>query len=163
MKNKNKELTHFDKNGKAIMVDISEKNSTERKAVAIGEIKMKKETLKTIKEGNIKKGDVLGVARIAAIMASKQTQNLIPMCHNILLTNAKVEFEIDDKNNKIIIISQVKTTGKTGVEMEALTMVSVAGLTIYDMCKAIDKTMEIGNIKVVEKEGGKSGDWKIEY
>lgn len=159
---KEKKLTHFDQNGKAIMVDISEKVESERIAIATGEIKMKKETLETIKSGNIKKGDVLGVARIAAIMASKQTQNLIPMCHNILLTNAKIEFEIDDINNKIIIIATVKTTGKTGVEMEALTMVSIAGLTIYDMCKAIDKAMVIGEIKLLEKHGGKSGDWILE-
>ena len=155
-----KELNHFYKNGKAVMVDISEKNETERTAVATGEIRMEKNTLETIKTGNIKKGDVLGTARIAAIMASKSTHNLIPMCHSIMLTSAKIDFEIDEENNLIRMKSIVKTTGKTGVEMEALTMISVAGLTIYDMCKAIDKNMVIGEIKLIEKYGGKSGDWK---
>lgn len=152
-------LTHFDDDGKAVMVDITEKNVTERTAVATGEIVMNKETLEAVKKGNIKKGDVLGVARIAAIMAAKQTQSLIPMCHNILLTNAKIEFSFDDEGNKILIKSTAKTTGKTGVEMEALTMVSIAGLTIYDMCKSMDKSMAIGEIRLVEKHGGKSGDW----
>ena len=155
-------LNHFDESGKAVMVDISGKNETERTAVATGEIKMNPETLRTIKEGNIKKGDVLGVARVAAIMASKNTYNAIPMCHNILLSSAKIEFETDDKNSLIKIKSIVKTTGKTGVEMEALMMVSVAGLTIYDMCKAIDKGMIIGQIRLEEKLGGKSGVWKRE-
>lgn len=152
-------FTHFDDDGKAVMVDITEKNVTERTAVATGEIVMNRETLEAVKKGNIKKGDVLGVARIAAIMAAKQTQSLIPMCHNILLTNAKIEFSFDDEGNKILIKSTVKTTGKTGVEMEALTMVSIAGLTIYDMCKSMDKSMAIGEIRLVEKHGGKSGDW----
>lgn len=152
-------FTHFDDDGKAVMVDITEKDITERTAVATGEIVMKKETFEAVKKGNIKKGDVLGVARIAAIMAAKQTQSLIPMCHNILLTNAKIEFSFDDEENKILIKSTVKTTGKTGVEMEALTMVSIAGLTIYDMCKSMDKFMVIGEIRLVEKYGGKSGDW----
>lgn len=152
-------LTHFDDDGKAVMVDITEKNVTERTAVATGEIVMNSETFEAVKKGNIKKGDVLGVARIAAIMAAKQTQTLIPMCHNILLTNAKIEFSFNDEENKILIKSTVKTTGKTGVEMEALTMVSIAGLTIYDMCKSMDKSMVIGEIRLVEKHGGKSGDW----
>ena len=152
-------FTHFDDDGKAVMVDITEKNVTERTAVATGEIVMNRETLEAVKKGNIKKGDVLGVARIAAIMAAKQTHSLIPMCHNILLTNAKIEFSFDDEENKILIKSTVKTTGKTGVEMEALTMVAVAGLTIYDMCKSMDKFMVIGEITLVEKHGGKSGDW----
>ena len=152
-------FTHFDDDGKAVMVDITEKNVTERTAVATGEIVMNKETLEAVKKGNIKKGDVLGTARIAAIMAAKQTQSLIPMCHNILLTNAKIEFSFDDDGNKIFIKSTVKTTGKTGVEMEALTMVAIAGLTIYDMCKSMDKSMVIGVIRLVEKHGGKSGDW----
>ena len=152
-------FTDFDDDGKAVMVDITEKNVTERTAVATGEIVMNRETLEAVKKGNIKKGDVLGVARIAAIMAAKQTQSLIPMCHNILLTNAKIEFSFDDEGNKILIKSTVKTTGKTGVEMEALTMVSIAGLTIYDMCKSMDKSMVIGEIRLVEKHGGKSGDW----
>ena len=152
-------FTHFDDDGKAVMVDITEKNVTERTAVATGEIVMNKETLEAVKKGNIKKGDVLGAARIAAIMAAKQTHSLIPMCHNILLTNAKIEFSFDDEENKILIKSTVKTTGKTGVEMEALTMVAIAGLTIYDMCKSMDKFMVIGEITLVEKHGGKSGDW----
>jgi len=150
-------LTHFDDDGKAVMVDITEKNVTERTAVATGEIVMNKETLEAVKKGNIKKGDVLGVARIAAIMAVKQTQTLIPMCHNILLTNAKIEFSFDDEENRILIKATVKTTGKTGVEMEALTAVQVGLLTVYDMCKAIDKGMIIGPTYLVEKEGGKSG------
>ena len=145
-------FTHFDDDGKAVMVDITEKNVTERTAVATGEIVMNRETFEAVKKGNIKKGDVLGVARIAAIMAAKQTQSLI-------LTNAKIEFSFDDEGNKILIKSTVKTTGKTGVEMEALTMVSIAGLTIYDMCKSMDKSMVIGEIRLVEKHGGKSGDW----
>ena len=153
-------LNHFDESGKAVMVDISEKKETERTAIATGEIKMEKNTLETIKNGSIKKGDVLGTARIAAIMASKNTHNQIPMCHSIMLTSAKIDFEIDDENNLIKIKAVVKTSGKTGVEMEALMMVSVAGLTIYDMCKAIDKNMVIGEIKLTEKYGGKSGDWK---
>ena len=157
-----RELSHFDKEGKAVMVDVSGKSDTERTAVATGEIKMHPDTLRTIKEGNIKKGDVLGVARVAAIMASKNTYNMIPMCHNILLSSAKIEFETDDENSLVKITAVVKTTGKTGVEMEALMMVSVAGLTIYDMCKAIDKGMTIGEIKLVEKLGGKSGTWKRE-
>lgn len=152
-------FTHFDDDGKAVMVDITEKDITERTAVATGEIVMNRETFEAVKKGNIKKGDVLGVARIAAIMAAKQTQTLIPMCHNILLTNAKIEFSFHDEENKILIKSTVKTTGKTGVEMEALTMVSIAGLTIYDMCKSMDKSMVIGEIRLVEKHGGKSGDW----
>ena len=152
-------FTHFDDDGKAVMVDITEKNVTERTAVATGEIVMNRETFEAVKKGNIKKGDVLGVARIAAIMAAKQTHSLIPMCHNILLTNAKIEFSFDDEENKILIKSTVKTTGKTGVEMEALTMVAIAGLTIYDMCKSMDKSMVIGEIRLVEKHGGKSGDW----
>ena len=156
------ELSHFDKDGKAVMVDISGKNETERTAVATGEIRMNPDTLRTIKEGNIKKGDVLGVARVAAIMASKNTYNMIPMCHNILLSSAKIEFETDDENSLVKIKAIVKTTGKTGVEMEALMMVSVAGLTIYDMCKAIDKGMIIGEVKLEEKFGGKSGTWKRE-
>lgn len=157
-----RELSHFDKEGKAVMVDISGKNDTERTAVATGVIKMHPDTLKVIKEGNIKKGDVLGVARVAAIMASKNTYNMIPMCHNILLSSAKIEFETDEENSLIKIKAVVKTTGKTGVEMEALMMVSVAGLTIYDMCKAIDKGMIIGEIRLEEKLGGKSGTWKRE-
>lgn len=157
-----KKLSHFDNDGKAVMVDISEKNDTERTAVASGEIRMQPDTLKTIKNGDIKKGDVLGVARVAAVMASKNTYNMIPMCHNILLSSAKIEFLIDEDNSLIKIISTVKTTGKTGVEMEALMMVSVAGLTIYDMCKAIDKGMIISEIKLLEKHGGKSGDWQAE-
>ena len=155
-------FTHFDDDGKAVMVDITEKNVTERTAVATGEIVMNKETLEAVKKGNIKKGDVLGVARIAAIMAAKQTQSLIPMCHNILLTNAKIEFSFDDEGNKILIKSTVKTTGKTGVEMEALTMVSIAGLTIYDMCKAVQKDILISDIRLLEKSGGKSGQFIAE-
>ena len=161
-KNMEKGFTHFDQNGNAVMVDVSGKQVTYRTALATGYILVGPEIMEAVTAGNVKKGDVLGVARVAAIMASKNTYNAIPMCHNILLSSAKIEFETDDKNSLIKIKSTVKTTGKTGVEMEALMMVSVAGLTIYDMCKAIDKGMIIGEIKLEEKLGGKSGVWKRE-
>lgn len=150
-------LSHFDKNGQAIMVDVSKKNITARVAVATGKIKMKKETLECIKQGKIGKGDVLGVSRVAGIMGSKKTWDIIPMCHPLMLTGSKVEFTIDDENNEVIIVAETKTTGKTGVEMEALTAASIAALTIYDMCKAIDKNMVISDIHLLEKIGGKSG------
>lgn len=153
------DLTHFDDNGNAHMVDVSEKNETKRVALARGSIKVSKEIMDRIKAGTIDKGDVLGVARIAGIMGSKATSTLIPMCHPLMINGASIDFEIDDENSEIIIYGEVKTTGKTGVEMEALTAVSVTALTIYDMCKAIDKAMVIKEIHLVSKKGGKSGDF----
>lgn len=152
-------LTHFDSQGQAHMVDIGNKSDTERIAIAQGSIRMKPETLQLIMQGDAKKGDVLGIARIAAIQASKQTANLIPLCHPISLTKVGVEFEIDSKANTIHCKVTAQCTGKTGVEMEALTATSVALLTIYDMIKAADKSMVISEIKLLEKQGGKSGHW----
>jgi cyclic pyranopterin monophosphate synthase len=151
------DLTHFNESGRARMVDVGSKDDTERVAVASGYIEMKKETLDAIIDGKIKKGDVLAVAQVAGIMAAKKTAEIIPMCHNIFLTGCDIDFEIDKEQNRIYIQSTVKTRGKTGVEMEALTAASACGLTIYDMCKAIDREMIIGDIKLLEKKGGKSG------
>lgn len=152
-------LNHFDSKGNAIMVDITEKNITERKAIAKGKIFVNGETYKRILDGNMTKGDVLGVARIAGIMATKKTSDLIPMCHPLMLTKSQIDFEFNEKEKSITAISTVKLSGKTGVEMEALTGVNVALLTIYDMCKAIDKSMVISDIHLVEKTGGKSGNF----
>ena len=152
-------LTHIDNDGNAKMVDVSEKNNTDRVAVASGFIELKTETLELVKIGNLKKGDVLTVAKIAAIQASKKTSNLIPLCHNINLNKIDIEFNIDNEGNKIYCKSTINCSGKTGVEMEALTAVSVALLTIYDMCKSSDKNMLISEIKLLEKRGGKSGAW----
>lgn len=153
------ELTHFDSQGQAHMVDVGSKADTERVAVATGNIRMLASTLALIMKGDAKKGDVLGIARIAAIQASKRTSDLIPLCHPISLTKVGVEFEIDDVHNTIHCSVTAKCTGKTGVEMEALTATSVALLTIYDMCKAADRGMVMGEIKLLEKQGGKSGHW----
>ncbi len=152
-------LNHFDSKGNAIMVDITEKNITERKAIAKGKIFVNDETYKRILDGNMTKGDVLGVARIAGIMATKKTSDLIPMCHPLMLTKSQIDFEFNEKEKSITAISTVKLSGKTGVEMEALTGVNVALLTIYDMCKAIDKSMVISDIHLVEKTGGKRGNF----
>ena len=152
-------LNHFDSKGNAIMVDVTEKKVTERKAIAKGKIFVNDETYKRILDGNMTKGDVLGVARIAGIMATKKTSDLIPMCHPLMLTKSQIDFEFNEKEKSITAISTVKLSGKTGVEMEALTGVNVALLTIYDMCKAIDKNMVISDIHVVEKTGGKSGNF----
>lgn len=152
-------LNHFDSKGNAIMVDVTEKNITERKAIAKGKIFVNDETYKRILDGNMTKGDVLGVARIAGIMATKKTSDLIPMCHPLMLTKSQIDFEFNEKEKSITAISTVKLSGKTGVEMEALTGVNVALLTIYDMCKAIDKNMVISDIHLVEKTGGKSGNF----
>lgn len=152
-------LNHFDSKGNAIMVDVTEKNVTERKAIAKGKIFVNGETYKRILDGNMTKGDVLGVARIAGIMATKKTSDLIPMCHPLMLTKSQIDFEFNEKEKSITAISTVKLSGKTGVEMEALTGVNVALLTIYDMCKAIDKNMVISDIHLVEKTGGKSGNF----
>lgn len=151
------DFTHINEQGYARMVDISEKNDSERVAIAQAIVKMLPETLEKIRDGAIKKGDVLGVAQVAGIMGAKQTSALIPMCHPLNLTSVDLGFTFDAGNASIIVEAEVKTTGKTGVEMEAITAVSVAALTIYDMSKAIDRWMEITDIKLLEKRGGKSG------
>lgn len=155
-----KKLTHLDKKGKARMVDVSEKPTTLREAVAKGSVYMKKETFNLIKKGNVQKGDVLGTARLAGIMAAKRTSEIIPLCHPLNITSVDINFRLDEKKNKIEIESHVKTVGQTGVEIEALTAVSVAALTIYDMCKVVDREMTISEIMLIEKRGGKSGTFK---
>jgi cyclic pyranopterin phosphate synthase len=152
------ELTHIDERGRAHMVDVGHKPDTERVAVAKGEVRMRPETLRLVVQGGAPKGDVLAVARVAGIMAAKRVPELIPLCHTLLLSQVAVEFDIDEGSSKIQVSATVRTRGKTGVEMEALTAVSVAALTIYDMLKAVEKTMQIGNIRLVRKSGGKSGD-----
>ncbi|EOU2013118.1 cyclic pyranopterin monophosphate synthase MoaC [Clostridium perfringens] len=154
-------LTHFDNKGNAVMVDVSNKNETERIAIATGTVKASSETIELIKSGQIGKGDVLGVARVAGIMAMKNTSNLIPMCHPVMITGSSIDFEIDSEKNEIRIIATSKVVHKTGVEMEALTGVSIAALTIYDMCKAVDKRMVIGDIHLIKKLGGKSGEFNF--
>ena len=153
------ELTHVDEDGHITMVDVGTKLDTERLAVARGEVAMRPETLCLIAEKAIPKGDVLGVARVAGIMAAKRTPELVPLCHPLLLTKVDVAFEIDEPGSRIRITATVRSRGKTGVEMEALTAVSVAALTIYDMAKAVEKTMRIGDIHLVHKSGGRSGEW----
>ena len=153
-------LTHIDSNGNAIMVDVSGKDKTERTASAIGSVFMQEKTLVQINKKKIKKGDVLSIAQLAGIMGAKSTPNLIPLCHPLNLASVKVELSIDKERNAIDIISTCKLTGQTGVEMEALTAVSIAALTIYDMCKAIDRGMRISDIQLISKTGGKSGDFK---
>lgn len=151
------DLTHINEQGRARMVDVSQKDDTERVAVAQAVVRMQLETLRAIQGGGIRKGDVLAVAQVAGIMGAKQTPSLIPMCHPLMLTAVDVKFDFDEDNPGIIITAQVKTTGKTGVEMEAITAVTVAALTVYDMAKAVDRWMEITDVKLVEKAGGKSG------
>ncbi|MGH4120158.1 cyclic pyranopterin monophosphate synthase MoaC [Clostridium sp.] len=151
------ELTHINEEGRAKMVDVSEKCDTVRVAIAVGSISMKKETLERIKEGTISKGDVLAVAQVGGIMGAKSTSQIIPMCHAIMISGCDISFNFDFENTKIEITATTKTVGKTGIEMEALTAVSVAALTIYDMCKAIDRGMVINNISLIKKSGGKSG------
>ena len=153
-------LTHLDAEGKATMVDVTDKLVTQRIAVAEGRVTMQPATLDLILEGGHKKGDVFAVSRIAGIQAAKKCSDLIPLCHPLMLSAVHVEFEIINDASQVLIRSTVKLSGKTGVEMEALTAVSVTALTIYDMCKAVDKKMVIGQVHVVEKQGGKSGDWK---
>lgn len=153
-------FTHFDKAGKARMVDVSDKPVTKREAVAKGLVSMKKSTLELIKNSKVSKGDVLGVARVAGIMAAKKTSELIPMCHPLNIASVEIDFNIDAKNSSIYIESRAKITGNTGVEMEALAAVAVAALTIYDMCKAVDRGMIISDIMLLEKSGGKSGIFK---
>ena len=151
------EFTHFDENKNAVMVDVSDKDITDRVAIATGRITLCDEAMEAIKGRKIKKGDVLTVAQVAGIMGQKRTSELIPMCHNINLTGSKITFEIE--GNDIVVFSKAKTAGKTGVEMEALMGVNIALLTVYDMCKAIDKRMLITDVHLVEKTGGKSGDF----
>ena len=151
-------LTHFDEEGKAVMVDVTNKEDTVREAAATGKIQVSPEVYEAIRAGTVGKGDVLGVASTAGIMGAKRTSELIPMCHILPLTNCRVRFEMAPEESTIYCYCTVKTTGKTGVEMEALTGVSVALLTIYDMCKALDKSMEIGEIYLCRKTGGKSGE-----
>ncbi len=153
-------LTHFDDQGKARMVDVSDKAETKREAVARGSVFMKKEKFEMIRQGGISKGDVLGVSRVAGIMAAKKTPEIIPMCHPLNISSVTVEFELDEANHRIGIESRVKNTGRTGVEMEALTAVTAAALTIYDMCKSVDKGMVISDILLLEKSGGKSGTFR---
>ncbi|NMG28979.1 cyclic pyranopterin monophosphate synthase MoaC [Aromatoleum evansii] len=152
-------LTHFDAQGQAHMVDVGGKSETRRVAVAHGSISMKPETFAMVKSGNAKKGDVIGIARIAAIQASKRTSDLIPLCHPIPLTRVAVEFELNEAQSRIDCSVTAETVGRTGVEMEALTAVNVALLTIYDMCKAVDRGMRMDGIQLMEKLGGKSGHW----
>jgi cyclic pyranopterin phosphate synthase len=153
------DFTHFDGDGNAWMVDVSGKEETERVAVARGSIFMSRECFVKVRDGGMKKGDVLGVARVAGIMGAKKTSELIPLCHILNLTKLAVDFELHEENNEVRAFCTAKTTGRTGVEMEALTGVSTALLTVYDMCKAVDKTMEIGKIRLCTKKGGKSGDF----
>lgn len=153
-------LSHFDQKGNAIMVDVSEKNVTRRVAIASGRIKVNREVMEAVTKGTVEKGDVLGVARVAGIMAVKQTSHLIPMCHPLFIQKCSIDFEIDEAASEIKAQCMTKLEGKTGVEMEALTGVSVALLTIYDMCKAIDKSMVITDVRLEEKTGGKSGTYR---
>lgn len=153
------ELTHFNSRGEAHMVDVGEKDQTHRVAVCEGQISMKRETLDKILQGDHKKGDVLGIARIAGIMAAKKTSDLIPLCHPLALTHVDIDFTPNTEKSCINARCRVETRGQTGVEMEALTAIQVALLTIYDMCKAVDRGMVMDNIRLVEKKGGKSGHW----
>ncbi|WEF31437.1 cyclic pyranopterin monophosphate synthase MoaC [Pseudoduganella chitinolytica] len=155
------QLTHFDNAGQAHMVDVGAKAETHRIAIATGTIRMKPETLAIILSGTAKKGDVLGIARIAAIMGAKRTSDIVPLCHPLALTRVTVDFETDEASSSVHCRAQVETYGKTGVEMEALTAVQVGLLTVYDMCKAVDRGMVMGEIRVREKHGGKSGDWTV--
>ena len=153
-------LTHFDDKGQAVMVDVSDKPESERTAVAAGSVLMRPATLARIMEGGVKKGDVLAVARLAGIMAAKRTPDLIPLCHPLPLTAVDVALSCDPARHAVDIVATCKTKGRTGVEMEALTAVAVAALTIYDMCKAIDRAMRLSEIRLLEKSGGKSGHYK---
>ncbi len=153
------DFTHFNDNGRARMVDVSEKSDTVRTAVAAGRVRMNRETFALVKTGGMKKGDVLGAAQIAGIMAAKRTPDLIPMCHTLLLSGVDLDLALNEDDCAVDITATVKCTGQTGVEMEALTAVSVAALTVYDMCKALQKDMEITDIRLLSKSGGKSGDF----
>ena len=153
-------LTHFNESGQAHMVDVGDKDITHRIALAAGDIHMQAETLALIEQGNHKKGDVLGIARVAGIMAAKKTSELVPLCHPLSLTHIDVELETHPDNSTVSCKVQAETSGQTGVEMEALCAVQVCLLTIYDMCKAVDRGMQINNVRLLEKSGGKSGHWK---
>ncbi|MEM8845226.1 MAG: cyclic pyranopterin monophosphate synthase MoaC [Pseudomonadota bacterium] len=155
-------LTHFNPAGEAHMVDVGEKPQTQRVAIAEGYIAMQSETLNLIQQGGHKKGDVLGIARIAGIMAAKKTSDLVPLCHPLALTSVKVDFDVQPSKHQVHCQATVKTSGPTGVEMEALTAVQIALLTIYDMCKAVDRGMSMSQIQLLEKMGGKSGHWTRE-
>jgi cyclic pyranopterin phosphate synthase len=154
------ELSHTDKNGKAIMVDISSKAESERTATAFAEVRVSEEVFEKIRKNEIAKGDVLAVARIAGIQAAKKTSELIPLCHNILISKTDLDIRLNSEKHTVEITSSAKTVSRTGIEMEALTAVAVASLTVYDMCKAIDKSITISGIKLLSKTGGKSGDYK---
>ena len=153
------DFTHFNESGRAKMVDVSEKTETSRTAVAAGRVRMNHETFELVKTGGMKKGDVLGAAQIAGIMAAKRTPDLIPMCHTLLLSGVDMTLDLNDADCTVEITATVRCQGVTGVEMEALTAVSVAALTVYDMCKAVQKDMEITDIRLLSKSGGKSGDY----
>ena len=153
------EFSHFNESGRARMVDVSEKSETLRTAVAAGRVKVNAETFALIKSGGMKKGDVLGTAQIAGIMGAKRTPDIIPMCHPIMISGVDIDFELNEAELAVEITATAKCTGVTGVEMEALTAVSVAALTVYDMCKAVQKDMEISDIRLLKKSGGKSGDF----
>lgn len=155
-------LTHLDEDGHVSMVDVGEKERTSREAIAQGSVYMATATLAAIRDGAVPKGDVLAAARIAGILAAKRTPELIPLCHTLLLSKVAVDFEIDEETSRVIITSMVRCKGRTGVEMEALMAVSVAALTIYDMAKALETSMTIGEIRLLAKRGGKSGDWQRE-
>ena len=154
-------FTHFDANGDAVMVDVSAKDVTNRTATAAGSVVMQPDTLALIMSNGVAKGDVLSVARLAGIMGAKRTPDLIPLCHPLALTSVKVELTCDPKRNAVNITATCKLNGRTGVEMEALTAVSVAALTVYDMCKAVDRGMRIDDIRLLHKDGGKSGEWRV--
>ena len=156
------ELTHMDASGRPRMVDVTGKPDTNREAVAKGTVRMQASTLDLLKKGKMAKGDVLAVAQLAGIMAAKQTPNLIPLCHPVLIGDIKIEFSLNEKNSTVDITTTVKSTGKTGVEMEALTATAVTALTIYDMCKAVDRSLQIENIRLIKKSGGKSGTITLE-
>ena len=155
-------LTHFNADGQAHMVDVGDKADTHRRAIASGVIRMQPDTFALVQSGSHKKGDVLGIARVAAIMASKHTSTLIPLCHPLALSHVDVEFQLDAAASAITCQVPAETVGKTGVEMEALTAVQIGLLTIYDMCKAVDRGMVIGEVRLLEKQGGKSGLWRAE-
>lgn len=159
MSKEESKLSHIDQSGRASMVDVGEKQVSQREAKAMAFVEMKAETLALIQEGGMPKGDVLAVARIAGIQAAKNTANLIPLCHPLMLTKIDLSFTIDEVNSRVLVESCCGLSGKTGVEMEALTAVSIAALTIYDMCKAVDKGIVIGKVSLMEKTGGKSGAW----
>jgi len=156
------ELTHMDESGRPRMVDVTKKPDTQREAVTKGTVRMQAATLDLLKKGKVAKGDVLAVAKLAGIMAAKQTPSLIPLCHPVLIGDVRIDFTLDEKNSAVEITATVESVGKTGVEMEALTATAVTALTIYDMCKAVDRGIQIENIRLVSKSGGKSGTITLE-